>query len=157
MRTLILITVLFSLSNSTYAKEKIKKQKQSKHLNYEECVTKFGVDDTSVAIINVYFDKRHNAGTGQMSFLPITLALTAITPPIGIGLSMVSSPMFVKGLVVRNRYSHKNMIKALNNYHSEKMISDNVRRKVTNYMLDEQEDKQLDQQEDYITTLRSAE
>jgi hypothetical protein len=157
MKTIILITVLLGLGNNSFAQEKNKKQNQKESLNYEECVTKYGVDDTSIAIINVYFDRRYNAGTGQMSFLPITLVLTAITPPIGLGLTIVSSPMFVNGLIVRNRYSHKNMIKALDNYHSEKILSDKVRRKVTNYMLEEQEDKQLEQLEEYVTTLKGVE
>lgn len=157
MKTLILISIFLSVGSSTFAKEKNKEQNQKENLNYEECVAKYGVDDTSIAIINVYFDKRYNAGTGQMSFLPITLALTAVAPPIGIGLSIVSTPMFVNGLIVRNRYSNKNMIKTLNNYHGENTLSDNIRNKVVDYMLDEQEDKQNGQFEDYITTLRSIE
>lgn len=157
MRTLILITIFLGIGSSTFAKEKNKEQNQKGNLNYEESITKYGVDDTSIAIINVYFDKRHNAGTGQMSFLPLSLALTTVAPPIGIGLTMVSAPMFVNGLIVRSRYSQKNMIKALNNYNSEKILTDKVRRKVTNYMLEEQEDKQLEQLEEYVTTLRDVE
>lgn len=157
MKTLILISIFLSVGSSTFAKEKNKEQNQKGNLNYEESIAKYGVDDTSIAIINVYFDKRHNAGTGQMSFLPVTLALTAVAPPIGIGLTIVSSPMFVNGLIVRSRYSQKNMIKALNNYNSEKILTDKVRRKVTSYIIEEKEDKEIQQLEEYLTTLRDVE
>ena len=32
---------------------------------------------------------------------------------------MVSTPLFVSGVITRKRYNHKNLIKALNNYHNQ--------------------------------------
>ena len=94
----------------------------------------YGNNDTSLAIIDLFFGKRNEAAIGKMSFLPITAGVTVVMPPIGLGLSALSSPLFVSGLVTRHRYSHKNLMIALNSYRNRNMLSENFRHKIFEQM-----------------------
>ncbi len=136
MKNLLLIPIILIMTNSVSA-EKNRSEKKQARLDYEECIQLYGVDDTSIAIINIYFDKRYTAGVGQLSFLPITTALTFFTPPIGVVLMVVSSPMYVNGAIKFNKYSQKNMIKTLNNYRDNQILSDKIRDKVLDFIMDE--------------------
>lgn len=139
MKNLILITIILLMTNSVSA-EKNRSEKKQARLDYEECIQLYGVDDTSIAIINIYFDKRYSVGVGQMSLLPVTAALTVFTPPIGVVLMAASSPLYINGMVKFNKYSQKNMIKTLNNYHNNNILAENIRNKVVNYLMDEKMD-----------------
>lgn len=139
MKNLLLIPIVLIMTNSVSA-EKTRSEKKQARLDYEECIQLYGVDDTSIAIINIYFDKRYSAGVGQMSLLPVTAALTFFTPPIGLGLMIVSSPMYINGAIKFNKYSQKNMIKVLNNYHNNNVLAEKMRGKVINYIMDEKMD-----------------
>ena len=157
MKNSILISVFLIIGYSSFAKENNIKKEKKEHLNYDEYVQKYGVNDTSIAIINVYFDKKYNAGAGQMSFLPLTLALSIITPPIGISLTLISTPIFINGVITSNRYSDKNLVKALNNYQSEQLMSDRIRKKVIKYMVVEQEYQEYEKEEqakEYLFALK---
>ena len=127
------------MTNSVSA-EKNRSEKKQARLDYEECIQLYGVDDTSIAIINIYFDKRYSVGVGQMSLLPVTAALTVFTPPIGVVLMAASSPLYINGIVKFNKYSQKNMIKTLNNYYNKNILAENIRNKVVNYLMNEKMD-----------------
>lgn len=136
MKNLILITIILLMTNSVSA-EKNRSEKKQARLDYDECIQLYGVDDTSIAIINIYFDKRYSVGVGQMSLLPVTAALTVFTPPIGVVLMAASSPLYINGIVKFNKYSQKNMIKTLNNYRDNNILSDKIRFKVVEFIMDE--------------------
>ena len=136
MKNLILIPIILLMTNSVSA-EKNRSEKKQARLDYEECIQLYGVDDTSIAIINIYFDKRYSVGVGQMSLLPVTAALTVFTPPIGVVLMAASSPLYINGIVKFNKYSQKNMIKTLNNYRDNNILSDKIRFKVVEFIMDE--------------------
>ena len=140
MKNLILIPIILLMTNSISAEKNSSEKQQQARLDYEECIQLYGVDDTSIAIINIYFDKRYSAGVGQLSFLPVTAALTFFNPPIGVVLMAVSSPMYINGVIKINKYSQKNMIKALNNYHNNNILAEKIRGKVINYLIDEKMD-----------------
>lgn len=160
MKTMYLIPIILLMTNSVSA-EKTRSEKKENNktvrLNYDECIQRYGVDDTSIAIINIYFDKRYNAGVGQLSFLPVTAALTIITPPIGVTLMVVSSPLYVNGAIKFNTYSQKNMVKTLNNYHNN-ILAEKMRDKVVNYMFneDEQDENFEEQHKIELTGIRKA-
>lgn len=139
MKNLLLIPIILIMTNSVSA-EKNRSEKKQARLDYEECIQLYGVDDTSIAIINIYFDKRYSAGVGQMSLLPVTAALTFFTPPIGVVLMVVSSPMYVNGAIKFNKYSQKNMIKTLNNYRDNQILSEKIRDKVLDFIMNEKMD-----------------
>ena len=139
MKNLILIPIILLMTNSVSA-EKNRSEKKQARLDYEECIQLYGVDDTSIAIINIYFDKRYSVGVGQMSLLPVTAALTVFTPPIGVVLMAASSPLYINGIVKFNKYSQKNMIKTLNNYYNKNILAENIRNKVVNYLMNEKMD-----------------
>lgn len=161
MKTIYLIPIILLMTNSVSAEKTRSEKKENQktvRLNYDECIQRYGVDDTSIAIINIYFDKRYTAGVGQMSFLPVTAALTIITPPIGATLMIVSSPLYVNGALKFNTYSQKNMVKTLNNYHNNSVLAEKMREKVVNYIFDEDE-KNEKFEEDYkieLTNIRKA-
>lgn len=137
MKNLILIPIILLMTNSVSAEKNRSEKNKSTYLDYAECIQLYGVDDTSIAIINIYFDKRYSAGVGQMSLLPVTAALTVFTPPIGVVLMAASSPLYINGIVKFNKYSQKNMIKTLNNYRDNNILSDKIRFKVVEFIMDE--------------------
>lgn len=139
MKNLLLIPIILIMTNSISA-EKIHSEKKQARLDYEECIQLYGVDDTSIAIINIYFDKRYSTGVGQLSFLPATAAITFFIPPIGIVLMAASSPLYINGMIKYKKYSQKNMIKTLNNYRDNQILSDKIRNKVLDFIMDEKMD-----------------
>ena len=67
-------------------------------MTYNQYINEYGNDKTSVTLINLFFDKRDNAGIGQMSFLPVSSTIAIIYPPVGVGLVVISCPLFVFAL-----------------------------------------------------------
>lgn len=155
MKNLYLIAVVILLANNCFAKSnKVKKEEKNK-LSYEEYIDQYGIDDTSVAIINIFFDKRENSGNGQMSFLPITTAVAVIVPPIGVTLMAVSTPLFINGLIVHKKYSRKNLTKALEDYQNKNILSDKYKKRVIDFLEVQQEIYNEELAEKNLDKLRS--
>ena len=107
-----LITICFLISLTSFSqKEKIKYRK----LNYND-FTKYSINDTSAVIIDIFFDKKDNSAISQMSFLPITVAVAIISPPISAGLTLISFPLFVNGSYMLVKYRKKKLYKILTEY-----------------------------------------
>ena len=85
--------------------EKIKYRK----LTYSDFTSQFGINDTAIVVIDIFFDKKDNAAYGQMTFLPITAGLTIIpqTRIIGVGTSLISLPLFINGCYMLIKYRKK--------------------------------------------------
>ncbi len=150
MKYFILFSLVALISINGFSRQKIKKQ----HLTYLEYINEYGNDKTSITIINIFFQKREYAGIGKMSFLPLSASVTAVAPPIGIGLMAVSSPLFVSGIITRNKYSHKNLLKALNEYRSNKSLSKNLKKKVIRIHIIEEEIHQIELREARLISLK---
>lgn len=118
--------------------QKIKIGKEHK-MDYQGFVEKYGTDDTSVAVIEIFFDKRENAAKGQMSFLPLSGTIALVYPPLGVGLVAVSTPLFVNGLLVKNKYSKKKLHDILEDYHHNEGLPLRFKNKVEGYIEEEKE------------------
>ena len=136
MKSLTIILSFIICSNCFAVKKAAKKNNSEKHC-YEEYINQYGRNDTSKAIINFYFDKREISAAGKMSFLPLSMLLAIVVPPIGLGLMVVSSPLFVSGVITRKKYNNKNLIKELNNYNVNNILSKKM--KLIVYLLKEEE------------------
>jgi uncharacterized protein YdaL len=122
MALLVSISALNAQSNQ---KELLKK---SHKLTYEDFAQMYGENDTAMAIIDVFFNKRESAST-YMSFLPISAAITPLSPLAG-GLSIiVTSPLFAKGAIMRMRYNKRKLNKVLQQFENNEDIADNIERK----------------------------
>ncbi len=146
-KKLILVSILISAqlfaiagNNSKSAKKnkQVKANKEHK-LNYDEFVSKYGADDTSLAVIEIFFDKRENAAKGQMSFLPLSTAIAVIIPPLGVGLMAVSTPIFINGLIVNQKYNRRKLKNILDEYQSTNELPVKLQNKVNDFIEDEQE------------------
>jgi hypothetical protein len=146
-KKLILVSILISAqlfavagNNSKSAKKnkQVKVNKEHK-LNYDEFVSKYGADDTSLAVIEIFFDKRENAAKGQMSFLPLSTAIAVIVPPLGVGLMAVSTPIFINGLIVNQKYNRRKLKNILEEYQSTNELPVKLQNKVNDFIEDEQE------------------
>lgn len=135
MKKIYLVPVFILLVGTCFAKSKEKKEKA---MNYDQYLKEHSYNDTTAAIISIYFDKRENAGVGQMSFLPITVTLSAIIPAIGISLSIISTPIFINGFITYHKYSDKNLEEALSDYKENKIISKKLAKKITHQLKIEQ-------------------
>ncbi|KJS06077.1 MAG: hypothetical protein VR77_06580 [Flavobacteriales bacterium BRH_c54] len=149
MKKLILVSILVSAqlfavagnnnkSKSAKNNKQVKAKKEHK-LNYDEFINKYGSDDTSLAVIEIFFDKRENSAKGQMSFLPLSTAIAVVFPPIGVGLMAVSTPLFVNGLIVNQKYNRKKLKNILEEYESTNELPIKLQNKVNDFIEDEQE------------------
>lgn len=129
MRHIYFISAFLYLSTISLAQE-YNFSNNEYHLTYRDFVNQYGIDDTSRAIIDVFFDKREDSGSGQMSFLPLSTAIVAINPPIGLGLMAISTPLFVSGLITYKKYSRKNLLKTLVNYQENAVLSKRFKKRV---------------------------
>ncbi|MCB9360324.1 MAG: hypothetical protein H6587_02215 [Flavobacteriales bacterium] len=131
MKYLITLTLILCISNLSFAAKK-----QHKYLSYEQYIEKYGANQTCVTIIDLFFNKRNLSGIGQMSFLPTTSVVAIIIPPIGIATMAISTPLFVNGLLVRHKYSHKNLVIALEYYQNKKLLSEKFKKEITKAIQD---------------------
>jgi hypothetical protein len=137
MKILIIITS-FIICSTCFAGKKVAKKMNSEKLCYQDYIDQYGINDTSKAIINFYFDKRELSAAGKMSFLPLSMVLAIVVPTVGLGLMAISSPLFVSGVITRKKYNNKNLIKELNNYNENNILSKKME-KIIVYLLEEEE------------------
>lgn len=131
MKKILITSVLVLITLVTYSQSPdTTRDNKSYKLSYEEFQNQYGTDDTSAALIDLFFSKRDEKAFGQMSMLPLSTAVTVVMPPVGIYLMAVSSPIFVNGLIVQLKYSRKKLLAALNGYHQHNMLADNYTQKV---------------------------
>ncbi len=87
MKHLITTILTILLINVCIAKDKESK-KESIPFSYEDYISYYGINDTSIAIIDVFFDNQNRFGVGQLSYLPTA---AAISPALT---SLISSRVF---------------------------------------------------------------
>lgn len=138
---LIFLSLLVSFSSFSQIDEaeKIKPRK----LTYND-FKKLSINDTSTAVIDLFFKKKDKAIFDQMSLLPIS-AILAIIPPtqiIGIGSALISTPFFINGSFMLIKYRKKKLYKVLIEYKKTKTLPKWVRKK-TNKLLDNYEILQI--------------
>jgi hypothetical protein len=155
MKNLFLISIIILLSNNCFAQKNHSENNKVHKLSYEEYMNQYGTDDTSKAIIEFFFDKREYSAAGKISFLPLSAAVTIAVPPIGIGLMTISSPLFISGLITRKKYNHKNLIKTLDNYQNNNLLSANIKKKVGQLMEAQEAIYNEELAEDRLATLKS--
>ncbi|OFY93953.1 MAG: hypothetical protein A3K10_14900 [Bacteroidetes bacterium RIFCSPLOWO2_12_FULL_31_6] len=122
------------LSSSYCFSQHDKENKKDYQLNYEEFITHYGVDDTSIAIIDVFFDKRQNCAGGKMSLLSLSAGIAVLNASIGVGLMAVSTPLFLSGTITRIKYSRRHLLKALINYQNADVLTVNLKQRVVTYL-----------------------
>ena len=137
MKTLTIILTMVICSNC-FAAKKNTKRRHTEKFSYQEYINHFGINDTSKAIIDLYFNKRELCAVGNMSFMPLSMTIALVIPPVGEGLMAISSPLFVSGVITRKKYYYKNLLKELNNYNENNILSKKMN-KIMGYLLEEQE------------------
>lgn len=112
--------------------EKIKYRK----LTYSD-FTKIAVNDTSIAVIDLFFSKKENAVYNQMSLLPLSLVLFAIPPSrlIGVGTAVISVPLFLNGSYTLVKYRKKKLYKVLVNYQTTQTLPKWVRKRANKLLI----------------------
>lgn len=143
MKKLIIILIVFTCS-SCFAEKKLSKKESNLKHSYEEYVNMYGENDTSRAIIELFFDKREFNAGGKMSFLPLSMGVALVVPPIGIALAAVSSPLFVSGIITRKRYNHKNLMAALEQYNKNGKVPKRIKKNVKLILIAQNEEKKED-------------
>jgi len=121
---LVAICLLISFSSFSQKEEKIKYRK----ITYAE-FQELSINDTSQVIINLFFDKKDNAGVAQMTFLPITLAIFVISPQLSGALTLISLPLFVNGTYMVIKYRKKKLHMVLTEYADTGTLPKWVRKK----------------------------
>ena len=129
---ILFFTILTSMSSFSQSLEgeKIKYRK----LNYND-FSALSINDTSMAVIDIFFDKKDNAALGQMSFLPITAAIFIISPTISIGLTAVSLPLFINGSYMLVKYRNKKLHLVLTEYKKTKTLPRWIRKKANKHLV----------------------
>ena len=115
------------MSFSTFAQEQEKMKYRKLDYNYFRALS---VNDTSQVIIDLFFDKKDNAGVGQMTFLPLTLAIYPLSPVISGTLTLVSLPLFVHGSYMLIKYRKKKLHMVLTQYAEDRTMPNWLQKKV---------------------------
>lgn len=125
--------IAFFICLSIFGQEKIKYRK----LEYSYFKNEFGYNDTALAVMDIYFDKKENAAYGQMSFLPITTVLIFVPHMKGIGIltSAVSLPFFIHGCYILVKYRKKKLHKVLTNYTKKNELPKWLQKKVNKQLV----------------------
>lgn len=111
---------------------------KARKLTYSDFLGKYSINDTSAAVIEIFFDKKDNNAKGEMSFLPITAGVFLISPVIGAGLSVVSIPLFIHGSYTLVKYRKKKLVNVLTEYRATGKLPKKLRKKVTKSITYEQ-------------------
>lgn len=128
MHKLILFTISISLFSICFASNDTNITKYRK-LSYADFISEFPNNDTSSAIIDIFFDKKDNHAKGEMSILPINAIVFLISPVIGAGLSVVSVPLFIHGAYTMIKFRKKRLYKTLKSYHENGNLPKHIRKK----------------------------
>jgi hypothetical protein len=143
MKKLVIILIILVCSNSVAAKKHSKKESNLKH-SYKEYVNLYGDNDTSRAIIELFFDKRELSASGKMSFLPLSLGVAVVVPPLGVGLMGLSSPLFISGIITRKRYNHKKLNAVLVEYNESGKLPQRIKKQIKLILFAEREESAED-------------
>ncbi|MBW6483602.1 MAG: hypothetical protein K0B10_11155 [Vicingaceae bacterium] len=157
MKKLILISILIGANLFAIANDNNKNVSKKKHkLNYNEFMTKYGDNDTAAVIIEIFFDKRNNAAKGQMSFLPISTGIAIILPPVGVGLMAISTPLFINGMIVNQKYNRKKLMNILEEYHYNNELPLKLKNQVIAILEAEDDLKEIDYVKNNTLELRKV-
>ncbi len=137
MYRVIFILLVCATSMSSYASTDSTVTKARK-LSYSDFLGKYSINDTSAAVIEIFFDKKDNNAKGEMSFLPITAGVFLLFPVIGTGLSVVSVPLFIHGSYTLVRYRKKKLVRVLTEYRETQNLPRWLRKKVNKSLNAEQ-------------------
>ncbi|TXB65113.1 hypothetical protein FRY74_06715 [Vicingus serpentipes] len=137
MNKFLLILLLCLIAIKSFAGSDSTEVKARK-LTYSDFLGKYSINDTSAAVIEIFFDKKDNNAKGEMSFLPITAGVFLIFPVIGAGLSVVSIPMFLHGSYTLIKYRKKKLVNVLTEYRNTGELPKGLRKKVTKSITYEQ-------------------
>lgn len=152
MKTIFTITAILLISNICLSQKNIIKKSNSEQLSFDDYIENYGLNDTSIAIIEIYFDHQNRLGAGLISFLPLTATITIVSPPIGLALMAITSPMVVKGVVSYGKFRNKNLVNALQDYQYNDYIANNLKNKLKNYFdKKELEDQQISDREELLS------
>lgn len=155
MKNVTIIVVAVFYCSISFSQENNYKKNNNTPFSYQDYVYYYGVNDTSIAIINVFFDNQNRLGAGQLSYLPLTAAISILNPPIGIALMAITSPMVAHGLVSYGKFSDDNLVKALEDYQFNNFIDETLRKKLDKYQENKAIEKTELNQADQIAVLKS--
>jgi len=131
------IILLFSLTTQIllFAQDGNLSTKKIRHFTYSDFMAKYSINDTSAAVIELFFDKKENTALAEMSFLPVTTLVFLVLPKIALGLTIISLPFFIHGSIVLIKYRKKRLQKILMRYKKDLYLPKGLRRK-TNKLID---------------------
>lgn len=136
MKSLLIFLTIALYSTSTFSQANITK-KISKY-KYEDFKA-LSINDTSDAVIDLFFSKKEKAIYNKMSLLPFSIILVAVPSPaqvVGLGSFIISGPLFLSGAHNLIRYRKRKLHHVLIEYDRSKELPHWVRKKV-NKLLEE--------------------
>lgn len=142
MKTSYIILVLMFLSYSLCAQDISKKVCKYKYEDFQE----LSINDTSDAVIDLFYSKKESALYNQMSLLPLSIILAVAPTPaqvVGLGSFILSGPLFLSGSYKLVRYRKKKLKKVLEEYKEHQTLPSSVRKK-TNHLLNNYYLQQMD-------------
>ena len=126
-----LLFILFGIGSVLFCQTGKTEKVITHKLEYNDFVSDYSFNDTTAVIIDIFFDKKDNAATGEMLFLPITVGLVFIpqTKMIGAGTTLISFPLFLHGSYTLFKYRKRKLYKVLLEYKQTRNLPRWIRRK----------------------------
>lgn len=143
MKPFFTILAVLTISLSSFSQEsKELKVCKYKYENFKE----LSINDTSDAVIDLFFRKKESAIYNQMSLLPFSIILVAVPTPaqvVGLGSFVISGPLFINGTYTLVRYRKKKLKKVLIEYKEQGTLPKWVKKR-TDKLLNEYKLLQID-------------
>ena len=113
--SIFILCLLFSLC--TFSQNESIENVKFRKLSYND-FKKISINDTSDAVIDLFFEKKDKAVYTQMILLPFSVVLTVVplTHFVGIGSLAISGPLFINGSATLIRYRKKKLHNVLSEY-----------------------------------------
>ena len=125
----VVIFIIFTLFSLKIVSQSDTITIKPRNLSFNDFMANYSINDTSAAVIELFFEKKGNNAYTEMAFLPITTALFLFSPTIGLGLSIISVPFFIHGSYILLKYNKKKLQRILVDYKSHNYLPKNIRKK----------------------------
>lgn len=122
---------------SSWAQDGKEEKIKARKLSYKNFKDDYSFNDTTDVIIDLFFDKKNNSAVGQMSFLPIAIAIAIVPPPIrviGVGLTIIAFPLFLNGAYTMYKFRNKKLLMVLTEYKKTGYLPKWVKKKAVNQL-----------------------
>lgn len=128
MRRLLILISLVSLFQVCFSQDDTTNVRARK-LSFNDFMAYYSTNDTSAAVIEFFFERKETNAVTEMMFLPLSVGVFFLSPPLGFGMGVISVPFFIHGTYTLIRFNKKKLKRILIKYNETGYLPKNIRKK----------------------------